>query len=394
MPTQTFAGLKPTPRRSSHTRRSTSTTSPAHRYRVVATCILGCSLLAATAPPALAASRKDESALYKLYDVLAERLLSDRPLEETLVNAFPIKRPISYFEQQFDEEQDSKQLSTPDPSISPDEWEAIQNSDIDAYSESGNISYALMDLDNDGQRDLIIESYIGGTGLFSYTGVLKRSGAQFVPHTVAALEDDSLMPGELFTENGRGANQWSTWVDINGQIYAVFFNGTFGQEKFYLLRPFHHEAEVPVITVTYKTEFTGLTPPDKSARNNLATYIDQKKLFHDLNTMQDTQVVNNDGPTAVCPVPADTPPEEIDAYSMGSALHYSVDGIGNVPVWADTSCYVGSVYSYFGLAPGARRAEAQILLRDPYTPDSEELSEITVWGARKLHTISVGWEKF
>lgn len=393
MPTQTFAGLKPATCRSSHTRRSTSTTSPAHRYRVVATGILGCSLLAATALPALAASSKDEAALYKLYDVLAERLLSDRPLEETLVNAFPIKRPISYFEQQFDEEQDSKQLSAPDPSISPDEWEAIQNSDIDAYSESGNISYALMDLDNDGQRDLIIESYIGGTGLFSYTGVLKRSGAQFVPHTVAALEDDSLMPGELFTENGRGANQWSTWVDINGQIYAVFFNGTFGQEKFYLLRPFHQEAEVPVITVTYKTEFTGLTPPDKNARNNLATYIDQKKLFHDLNTMQETQVVNDDGPTALCPVPADTPPEEIDSYSMGSALHYSVDGIGNVPVWADTSCYVGSVYSYFGLAPGARRAEAQILLRDPYTPDSEELSEITVWGARKLHTIAVGWEK-
>lgn len=394
MHTDTFAGHKSALCLSSHTRRSTPAQSSAPRHNRLAVRLLSLVLLASVVMPSVAATSKDETALYKLYDVLAARLLSDRPLEETLVNAFPIKRPISYFEQQFNEEQERAQLSAPDQSISSDEWGAIQNSDISAYSESGNISYALMDLDNDGQRDLIIESYIGGTGLFSYTGVLKRSGSQFVPDTVAVLEDDSLMPGELFTENGRGANQWSTWLDIDGQIYALFFNGTFGQEKFYLLRPFHHDAEVPVITVTYKTEFTGLTPPDKSARNNLAAYVDQKKLFHDLGNMQNTQTTADAEITPLCPIPANTPPDEIESYSIGSALHYSVDGIGNVPVWADTSCYVGSVYSYFGLAPGARRAEAQILLRDPYTPDSEELSDITVWGARKLHTIAVGWEKF
>lgn len=394
MHTDTFADYKPDLCTSSYTRHSTLAHPSWRRYHSLAVRLLSCTILITALTPTVAATSKDEAALYKLYDVLAARLLSDRPLEETLVNAFPIERPISYFEQQFNEEQNSAQLSTPDQSISSDEWEAIQNSSIDAYSESGNISYALMDVDNDGQRDLIIESYIGGTGLFSYTGVLKRSGAQFVADTVAVLEDDSFMPGELFTENGRGANQWSTWLDIDGQIYALFFNGTFGQEKFYLLRPFHHETEVPVITVTYKTEFTGLTPPDKSARNNLANYVDQKKLFHDLANMQNTQTVADKEPTALCPIPANTLPEDIESYSIGSALHYSVDSIGNIPVWADTSCYVGSVYSYFGLAPGARRAEAQILLRDPYTPDSEDLSEITVWGARKLHTIAVGWEKF
>lgn len=394
MHTDTSADHTPALSLRSLARRSTAAQQPLHSYPRIALSVLSCTLLAATITPSLAATSKDEAALYKLYDVLAARLLSDRPLEETLVNTFSITRPISYFEQQFNDEQADAQLSPPDPSISADEWAAIKNSNITAYSESGNISYALMDLDNDGQRDLIIESYIGGTGLFSYTGVLKRSGAQFVPETITALDNDSLMPGEFFTENGRGANQWSTWLDIDGQIYALFFNGSFGQEKFYLLRPFHHEAEVPVITVTYKTEFTGLTPPDKSTRNNLAMYVDQKKLFHDLANMQNSQTVTDEEPVALCPIPAHTPAENKGSYSTGSALHYSVDGIGNVPVWADTSCYVGSVYSYFGLAPGARRAEAQILLRDPYTPGSEELSEITVWGVRKLHTIAVGWEKF
>ncbi|MGG4606481.1 hypothetical protein ACLPHM_16990 [Paenalcaligenes sp. Me131] len=394
MLTEFFAGHTPAPCPTPHAKRSlTAQLSFSRRYSAVASALFGCALLGASLSTAVAATNKDEAALYRLYDVLTSQLLSDRPLEESLVAAFPIKRPISYFEQQFNEETDSTQLSKPDQSISPDEWKAIQNSDISAYSESGNISYTLMDLDNDGQRDLIIESYIGGTGLFSYTGVLKRAGEQFVPDADADQKDDSFMPGELLTENGRGANQWSTWLDIDGQIYALFFDGTFGQEKFYLLRPFHHNAEVPVITVSYKTEFTGVTPPDKSARTNLAAYVDQAKLFSELGNMQNTQAVTTDTPTPLCPVPADTAPEDIESYSIGSALHYSVDGIGTIPVWAESSCYVGSVYSYFGLAPGARRAEAQILLRDPYALDSEELSEITVWGVRKLHTMAVGWEK-
>lgn len=394
MLTDFFAGHKPAPYAPSHAKRSlTAQPFSQRRHSRIVSAVLGCTLLGSVLAPAVAATNKDEAALYKLYDVLTSQLLSDRPLEESLVAAFPIKRPISYFEQQFNVETDSAKLSKPDQSISPDEWKAIQNSDITAYSESGNISYTLMDLDNDGQRDLIIESYIGGTGLFSYTGVLKRDGEQFVADADAAPEDDSFMPGELFTENGRGANQWSTWLDIDGQIYALFFDGTFSQEKFYLLRPFHHTAEVPVITVSYKTEFTGVTPPDKRARTNPAAYVDQAKLFSELGNMQNTKTVATDVPTPLCPVPADTAPEDLGSYSIGSALHYSVDGIGTIPVWAESSCYVGSVYSYFGLAPGARRAEAQILLRDPYTPDSEELSEFTVWGVRKLHTMAVGWEK-
>ncbi|PVF74660.1 hypothetical protein CSC18_0014 [Klebsiella aerogenes] len=39
---------------------------------------------------------------------------------------------------------------------------------------NGKVSFTLIDLDGDGKRDLIIDSYVGGTGLFSYTGVLKR----------------------------------------------------------------------------------------------------------------------------------------------------------------------------------------------------------------------------
>jgi hypothetical protein len=84
------------------------------------------------------------------------------------------------------------------------------------------VSFTLVDLDGDGKRDLIIDSYVGGTGLFSYTGILKRSDDAFA----AVNSDDSGngddfdagVPGALYSLNGRGANQWSHWVRINGQV--------------------------------------------------------------------------------------------------------------------------------------------------------------------------------
>lgn len=59
-----------------------------------------------------------------------------------------------------------------------------------------------MDLDGDGRRDLIIDSYVGGTGLFSYTGVLKRNDDAF--ETVNSDDSgngddfDAGVPGALF----------------------------------------------------------------------------------------------------------------------------------------------------------------------------------------------------
>ncbi|MDK8013896.1 DUF1176 domain-containing protein, partial [Escherichia coli] len=69
--------------------------------------------------------------------------------------------------------------SKPSADISDDEWQAFLQSDISADSENGKVSFTLVDLDGDGRRDLIIDSYVGGTGLFSYTGVLKRNDDAF-----------------------------------------------------------------------------------------------------------------------------------------------------------------------------------------------------------------------
>ncbi len=78
--------------------------------------------------------------------------------------------------------------------------------------KNGKVSFTLIDLDGDGKRDLIIDSYVGGTGLFSYTGVLKRGDSAFESVNNADSNDDDNfdagVPGALYSINDRGANQW------------------------------------------------------------------------------------------------------------------------------------------------------------------------------------------
>lgn len=96
---------------------------------------------------------------------------------------------------------------------------------LSADSENGKVSFTLIDLDGDGKRDLIIDSYVGGTGLFSYTGVLKRGNDDFAAVNGSDSDNgddfDAGVPGALFSINGRGANQWNHWVKINGSVCPV-----------------------------------------------------------------------------------------------------------------------------------------------------------------------------
>lgn len=153
---------------------------------------------------------------------------------------------------------DDAPVSTTKPAadISDDEWQAFLHSDISADSENGKVSFTLIDLDGDGKRDLIIDSYVGGTGLFSYTGVLKRGDSAFESVNNADSNDDDNfdagVPGALYSINDRGANQWGRWIRINGQVYALWFNGVFGEDNLYLLRPFNQSDLTPAITIRYR----------------------------------------------------------------------------------------------------------------------------------------------
>ncbi|SQC48831.1 Uncharacterised protein [Klebsiella pneumoniae] len=69
------------------------------------------------------------------------------------------------------------------------------------------------------------------------------------------------VPGALFSINGRGANQWNHWVKINGQVYALWYNGQFGEDNLYLLRPFSTTSQTPAVTVRYRYTLNSIRSP-------------------------------------------------------------------------------------------------------------------------------------
>jgi hypothetical protein len=127
----------------------------------------------------------DNLALKALYNAVLKEQKSNPELAlKKVAEQFPLTGHVTNFTLTY---ADDSLVSTNKPAvdISDDEWQAFLHSDISADSENGKVSFTLVDLDNDGKRDLIIDSYIGGTGLFSYTGVLRRGIIRLIPSIIA-----------------------------------------------------------------------------------------------------------------------------------------------------------------------------------------------------------------
>ncbi|WP_213134685.1 DUF1176 domain-containing protein [Citrobacter sp. FP75] len=336
----------------------------------------------------------DSAALEALHHAVTERQKTDPELDLSIIaDRFPLKGKIVEFTLSYNE--DSPQpTAKPSPEISDDEWQAFLRSSISAESENGQVSYTLIDLNGDGKRDLIINSYVGGTGLFSYTGVLKRSEDKFIAISGNADDDDFGLPGALFSENGRGANQWSQWVRISGQVYALWFNGQFGEDNLYLLRPFSTDDRVPAVTVRYRytldvidsaEEGQPLTPPlnDKD-RTGLLKALDvmQDHLFKDQSSDQQT------GP--VCPIPPGTSAENAANYSTGIALHYVYESVAWIPVWLNDKCYIGTVASHHGYYRNG--VDAEITLSSP-DEENDVIGGYAISGLRHVTSVKSSWKQ-
>ncbi|MCB6780347.1 DUF1176 domain-containing protein [Citrobacter sp. 210820-DFI.7.8] len=252
----------------------------------------------------------DNTALKTLHSAVESMQKSDPGLElSKIASQFPLTGQITDFRISYAEDS-TEPTAKPSPEISDDEWLAFSRTTFSVDSENGGVNFTLIDLDDDGKRDLIINSYVGGTGLFSYTGVLKRGDNAFVVVNGKQDDDDFGVPGALFSENGRGANQWSQWVRINGKVYALWYNGLYNEEKLYLLRPFSPDEKAPVVTVHYRYEYDMNSIEPREEGQPLLPKLntkDKTKLITELNKMQSMLVHNqqaSDGVSPICPIPA------------------------------------------------------------------------------------------
>lgn len=290
--------------------------------------------------------RTDRQALQVLRAAVETRLQSDRefPLEKTL-DALRIRQGMTHFNNTLDAGEDDQVARFPrhrPPGVTSDEWQALRNSRIDGDGEYGQTSYTLCDLDGDGRRDLIVDAYVGGTGLFNYISVLRRQGERFTGAHAANAP--------LYSLNGRGSNQQAVWIRLAGRVYAAYRNSVYGQDDLYLLRPFGLPGKVPTLTLRYRYDWS--VPTEQRGDGRPPFTLDAST--HAALTRALAGFVRQDSAGGgapdelLCPLPEGADPSLRESYAGFGAGHYSYESLGDVPVWIGQECLLGQVVDWFG----------------------------------------------
>lgn len=213
-------------------------------------------------------------------------------------------------------------------SVTVDEWLALKRTPLDYDSENGRLQISLHDLDDDGKRDLIVESYIGGTGLFSGVYTLRRSGAHFEAPPVKPNADDS-----LYTINGRGSDQEGIWIRLQNKTYLAYRDGSYGYDVLSLLAPFSTGGNSQKsLQVNYRYHNQIIKPaetPDKKVDANLQKIL--QKALDDVDRHPEKT-------WPACPVNENTESGENPDWPWFGASHYTIEIVADFPVWVNGHC--------------------------------------------------------
>jgi hypothetical protein len=259
--------------------------------------------------------------------------------------------------------------------VTADEWQALLASNLDFFAENGNVSYELRDLNQDGKRDLIVDTYVGGTGLYNEILLLKRDENIFVRNPYEQEE------GYFYSLNGRGSNQSAHWIEINQHIYLLYQDSLFGQDSLQLKKPFADNQKNSVIQITYTYDFSiekNQKPVEgKEYTLDDKTYAALVKAIKPLNKLSASREAE-DLNQVLCPNLQEDQPGNLGAG------HYSIEIVANFPIWINRDCYFGRVVNWFG-GYDAQGLFAQLWYAHPDTPD--KINELQVFAKRKIKSI-------
>lgn len=279
--------------------------------------------------------------------------------------------------------------------VTNDEWRALLRSKIDAGGEYGSASYALVDLDGDGRRDLVLDSYTGGTGLFSYTSTLRRDGGNFLGADRGGVDDlgqdaeggsgDATGPAYLFSINGRGANQAGYWIRLRGRVYAAYQVSYYGIDNIYLLRPFTVVGDVPKLAVRYRYRLS-VPRIQRDEEKGTTTTLDDAlhaALTRALRLVSKEQAKDVGAQeTPLCPVPDTVTGDDRAAYYSYGPGHYTYEIAGDMPIWLGPQCYIGRLVDWFGGYSAEGKLYGQIWMHKPGEDEDSQQRTYAVKGIR------------
>lgn len=312
-------------------------------------------------------------------------------LERTLA-ALSTKSTLTTFYAESDEDQYSETNHFPKTvpkGVTQGEWKALQATNLDADTELGQTTFNLLDLDEDGQRDLIVQTYTGGTGLFSFFETYRRNGDRFIRRT-AALDQDSGVGSSLYSTNDRGANQSVSWISIRGKVYAAYRDSAYGVDTVYLLSPLQVNVEVPTLTVNYRYRLS--IPRTQLKDDSKTTYTLkpelQRALAKGLTTVGKDSADTGQERKPICPIPASVvDAEEYYGYGAGN---YMIESVADFPVVIGSECFIARLNNHFGAYSKKAGLYAHMTMRKPGSIEQER--EYEVDGRRRFAqvTASIG----
>ncbi len=228
-------------------------------------------------------------------------------------------------------------------SITPDEWAALKRSRLQfGFPESRSVGMALRDLDEDGRRDLVVDAYVGGTGLFSCVTVHRRVGQHFV-------STGSNPDGECFYSiNGRGSDQEAYWVKLGKRVYLAYREGEYGIDRLYLARAFAPQTmQTAGLAVDYRYRYEVLdqAPGSQDTPEEILAPDLRAALQTALDQMGDTPAQDAGGSYPTCPLPVGTAAAD-DPWPWFGAGHYTMEIVADLPVWLGQECHAARLILY------------------------------------------------
>ncbi|SOD56733.1 hypothetical protein [Pseudoxanthomonas wuyuanensis] len=346
----------------------------------------------ANARPASTAADPQLRALQQLQRELSEAMQQQAdPLQEVL-QRHATRGSIDFVLELYDASGNPLPIGPRPPQVPQEDWEHLlkflqpQPADL-FFSENGHIGFILIDLDEDGQRDLLVTVYVGGTGLFSQVLAYRRDP----DHGFVAAVHSEYPEDAGYSINGRGGDQQIALVRLDGRTYLAYRDSHYGQDLLTLHRPLEHDAATgfaaPALQLKYRHTHT--LAPEHADGDNDTTPRDTKldaAIARQLQRLAQARRNGKELSDAACPSPADANPEDGNAWPWRDAGHYTFEFVEEFPVRVDDRCYSASIVHFLSSYRMSYESCCSLWL---YSAPGEQIAELPLSSQRQLFAIDI-----
>ncbi len=254
------------------------------------------------------------------------------------------------------------------------------------HSENGNFQFSLIDLNEDGERDLVIRNYIGGTGLYSQVSFFRYATDN---NNFTAVEPMNKNEDFGFSINDRGGDQDVYLLKINNKSYIGYRDSYYVIDKFTLYRLNSLQADkTPLHELQIYYRYTHQAIPDENTAEsqNINFSPKNRQLIPSINRYFAThKLIRNNPKQAVkrCPIPKQAEKKlKKEGYSnkeiktiwpWNGPGHYTFETPVDFPIYIQNTCYSARIINYLGGGSISSRYKISCTLQLTDSPLNENI---------------------